>query len=80
MTAIDGKTLRRSGEEASGKLPIHMVSAWAATNGLVLGQVKTEGHSNEITAIPALLDLLKVKEVIVAIDAAGCQQDTARKV
>jgi len=80
VVAIDGKTLRRSGDEASGKLPIHMVSAWAAANGLVMGQVKTDEHSNEITAIPALLDLLKVKGCIVTIDAAGCQQDIAKKV
>jgi len=54
-----------------------MVSAWSAANGLVLGQVKTADHSNEITAIPALLDLLKVKGAIVTIDATGCQTDIA---
>lgn len=80
VVAIDGKTLRRSGEKASGKLPIHMVSAWAAANGMILGQVKTDEHSNEITAIPALLDLLNVKGCIVTIDAAGCQQEIAKNV
>jgi predicted transposase YbfD/YdcC len=80
VVAIDGKTLRRSGEAASGKMPIHMVSAWAAENGMVLGQMKTQAHSNEITAIPALLQLLKVKGCIVTIDAEGCQTDIAEKV
>lgn len=80
VVAIDGKTLRRSGEAASGKMPIHMVSAWAAENGMVLGQMKTEAHSNEITVIPALLELLKVKGCIVTIDAEGCQTEIAEKV
>ena len=80
VVAIDGKTLRRSGEAASGKMPIHMVSAWAAANGMVLGQMKTSEHSNEITAIPALLELLKVKGCIVTIDAAGCQTEIAKKI
>lgn len=80
VVAIDGKTLRRSGEAASGKMPIHMVSAWAAANSMVLGQMKTSDHSNEITAIPALLDLLKVKGCIVTIDAEGCQTEIAEKI
>ncbi len=80
VVAIDGKTLRRSGDAASSKMPIHMVSAWAAENALVLGQQKTGEHSNEITAIPALLDLLKVKGCIVTIDAAGCQTAIAEKI
>ena len=80
VVAIDGKTLRRSGEAASAKQPIHMVSAWAAGNGMVLGQTKTSEHSNEITAIPALLDLLKVKGCIVTIDAEGCQTEIAKKI
>ena len=80
VVAIDGKTLRRSGEAANGKMPIHMVSAWAAANGMVLGQMKTSEHSNEITAIPALLDLLKVKGCIVTIDAEGCQTEIAKKI
>ena len=80
VVAIDGKTLRRSGDRASSKMPIHMVSAWAAGNGMVLGQVKTSEHSNEITAFPALLDLLKVKGCIVTIDAEGCQTEVAKKI
>ena len=80
VVAIDGKTIRRSADKAKGKLPIHMVSAWAAQNGLVLGQLATEEHSNEITAIPALLDLLKIKGCIVTIDAEGCQTAIAEKI
>jgi predicted transposase YbfD/YdcC len=80
VVAIDGKTLRRSGEAASGKMPIHLVSAWAVANGMVLGQMRTSDHSNEITAIPALLDLLKVKGCIVTIDAEGCQTDIAKRI
>lgn len=80
VVAIDGKTLRRSADVATGKSALHMISAWGAANGMVLGQVKTADHSNEITAIPALLDLLKIKGAIVTIDAAGCQIDIAKKV
>ena len=80
VVAIDGKTLRRSGEAAGATMPIHLVSAWAAANGMVLGQMKTSEHSNEITAIPALLDLLKVKGCIVPIDAEGCQTEIAKKI
>lgn len=80
VVAIDGKTLRRSGDEATGKSPVHMVSAWAAANGMVLGQMKTHEHSNEITAFPALLDLLKINGCIVTIDAAGCQTKIAKQI
>jgi len=80
VVAIDGKTLRRSADAATGKSALHMVSAWGAANGMVLGQVKTAEDSNEITAIPALLDLLKIKGAVVTIDAAGCQTDIAKKV
>ena len=69
VVAIDGKTLRRSFDRASSKAAIHMVSAWAAANRLVLGQVKTEEKSNEITAIPKLLRLLEIKGCIVTIGA-----------
>ena len=58
--AIDGKTLRRSHDRAKGRPPIHIVSAWARENGLVLGQIKTEEKSNEISAIPELLRALKL--------------------
>ena len=70
---IDGKTIR--GAKANGKKsPFHMVSAWATNNNLVLGQVKISEKSNEITAIPKLLELITVKGCTVTIDAMGCQQ------
>jgi len=78
IIAIDGKTSRRSHEDGKGFL--HMVSAWAESNNLVLGQVKTEAKSNEITAIPKLLDMLFLKGCIVTIDAMGCQKDIAEKI
>jgi predicted transposase YbfD/YdcC len=74
VVAIDGKTLRRSHDKSNGKSAIHMVSAWACANGLVLGQVKTEEKSNEITAIPQLLKTLEIEGCIVTIDAMGCQK------
>jgi predicted transposase YbfD/YdcC len=80
VIAIDGKTLRRSYERGSGKAAIHMVSAWANANRLVLGQVKTDEKSNEITAIPELLKLLEVKGCIVTIDAMGCQRAIAAQI
>lgn len=76
---IDGKTIR--GAKGNGKKsPFHMVSAWATNNNLVLGQVKVSEKSNEITAIPRLLELITVKGCIVTIDAMGCQQDIALKI
>lgn len=76
---IDGKTIR--GAKAHGKKsPIHMVSAWACENNLVLGQVKVNEKSNEITAIPELLELLNVEKSIVTIDAMGCQKEIAEKI
>jgi predicted transposase YbfD/YdcC len=77
IVAIDGKTLRRSHDRANGKEAIHMVSAWARENSLVLGQVKVDDKSNEITAIPELLRVLKLKGCIVTIDAMGCQKQIA---
>lgn len=74
VVAIDGKTLRRSHDQKNGKSAIHMVSAWACANGLVLGQTKTEEKSNEITAIPELLKTLEIQGCIVTIDAVGCQK------
>lgn len=74
VVAIDGKTLRRSFDRASSKAAIHMVSAWAAGNGVVLGQVKVDEKSNEITAIPKLLEILHLEGCIVTIDAMGCQK------
>lgn len=80
LIAIDGKTLRRSFDRAAGKAAIHMVSAWAAENELVFGQLATEAKSNEITAIPKLLELLDLQGATVTIDAEGCQKTIARKV
>jgi predicted transposase YbfD/YdcC len=72
--AIDGKTLRRSHDQINGKSPIHMVSAWASEIRLVLGQIKTDDKSNEITAIPELIKTLALEGAIVTIDAMGCQK------
>jgi predicted transposase YbfD/YdcC len=80
LVAIDGKTVRHSYDRRSGKAAIHMVSAWAAQNHVVLGQLKTEEKSNEITAIPELLRLLDVKGCLVTIDAMGCQRAIAQQV
>lgn len=80
VIAIDGKTIRGSFDKQSKKSAIHMVSAFAAGNGVVLGQVKTAEKSNEITAIPQLLDLLEIKGSIVTIDAMGCQKAIAAKI
>lgn len=75
--AVDGKTLRRSFDRASCKGALHLVSAWATANHLTLGQVAVDAHSNEITAIPKLLEILDVSGAIVTIDAMGCQKDIA---
>jgi predicted transposase YbfD/YdcC len=80
VVAIDGKTLRRSFDRAADKGAIHMVSAWATANQVVLGQQKVDEKSNEITAIPALLRLLEVEGCIVTIDAMGCQKEVARTI
>ena len=80
VIAIDGKTVRRSHHKKSGKAAIHMVSAFAARQHLVLGQVKVAEKSNEIIAIPKLLDMLAIEGAIVTIDAMGCQRDIAQKV
>jgi predicted transposase YbfD/YdcC len=80
VIAIDGKTLRRSYQKKGGKEPIHMVSAFAARQRLVLGQVKVAEKSNEIVAIPALLAMLAIEGAIVTIDAMGCQRDIAQEI
>jgi len=80
VVAIDGKALRRSFAQGTAKRAIHMVSAWATANGVVLGQRKVDAKSNEITAIPELLDLLALKGCIVTIDAMGCQRAIAQKI
>ena len=78
--AIDGKTLRRSGGKAVAQTPVHMVSAFAARQRLVLAQVAVDAKSNEIVAIPALLDMLTIEGAIVSIDAMGCQRAIAAKI
>jgi len=80
VIAIDGKTLRRSFDRASGKSPLHLVSAWAAHSRLVLGQVATEEKSNEITAVPKLLEMISLKGAIVTADALNCQRVIAAQV
>lgn len=80
VIAIDGKTVRRSHDRTIGRNAIHMVSAWASVNGITLGQRKVDDKSNEITAIPELLDLLNVTGCIVTIDAMGCQKKIAQKI
>lgn len=80
VIAIDGKCLRRSIDKASKKAAIHMVSAWAQQNSLVLGQVKVDNKSNEITAIPKLLSRLDITGAIITIDAMGCQKKIAKQI
>lgn len=78
--AIDGKVLRRSHDRSKGLGPLWLVSAWAVDHGLSLGQLATEEKSNEITAIPELLDKIEIKGTVITIDAAGCQRDIASKI
>jgi predicted transposase YbfD/YdcC len=78
VVAIDGKSLRRSGRTKDTMA--HLVSAWACTNRLVLGQLQVDGKSNEITAIPPLLRILELTGCIVTIDAMGCQKDIAKEI
>ena len=80
VVAIDGKTLRRSFDRASSKSAIHMVSAWATANHISLGQVVVDAKSNEITAIPKLLEMLELSGALVTIDAMGCQTEIAREI
>ena len=77
---IDGKKLRRSHDHTLGKAAIHMVSAWASATRLVLGQIKVDDKSNEITAIPELLRVLEIAGCIVTIDAIGCQKEIAGQI
>ena len=80
VISIDGKTARRSHDKAIGKDAIHMVSAWACANGITLAQRKVDDKSNEISAIPALLELLHIKGCLVTIDAMGCQKQIAQDI
>lgn len=79
-SAIDGKTIRRSLDRASGKAAIHLVSAWVHENHAVFGPLAVEGKSNEITALPKRLEMLNLPQATVTIDARGCQRDLAPKV
>jgi predicted transposase YbfD/YdcC len=79
IISIDGKTIRGSRGKGA-KSAIHMVSAWAGTNNMVLGQLKTAEKSNEITAIPKLLSVLELKDCIVTIDAMGCQAEIVKQI
>jgi predicted transposase YbfD/YdcC len=78
--AIDGKTLRRSYDKTHHKSALHLVSAWASESRLILGQVQTQEKSNEITAIPQLLEMLALKGCLVTIDAMGCQTEIAHQI
>ena len=80
IIAIDGKTLRGSGNKRKNKKALHLVSAWAVNNRLMLAQVKTEEKSNEIEAIPRLLNMLDISNSIVTIDAMGCQKSIALQI
>src|SRR5215213_2729365 len=80
VVPIDGKTVRRSGSSRHNHGPLHLVSAGASDQGLVLGQREVDGKSNEITAIPELLDTLNLDGSIVTLDAMGCQKDVAARI
>ena len=80
IVAIDGKTLRGSYDKTSSKSAIHMVSAWASENQISLGQVVADEKSNEITAIPKLLEMLEIEGCLVTIDAMGCQTEIAERI
>jgi hypothetical protein len=80
VVALDGKTLRRSFDRASATSPLHLVSAWAADQRLVLGQLAVGAKSNEIVAVPKLLELLSLRGTIVTADALNCQRQIARQV
>ena len=80
VLAIDGKTLRRSYDRAEAQSPLHLVNAWAAEQRLVLGQLAVDGKSNEITAVPKLLEMLALPGMVVAADAMHCQRQLSRQV
>lgn len=79
IIAIDGKTLRHSYDKSRRRGAIHVISAFSTMNGLVLGQIKTNEKSNEITAIPELLNMLDIRGKLISTDAMGCQKDIAEK-
>lgn len=77
---IDGKTLRRSGCKSTCKKALHVINAWSCANGISLGQLKVDGKSNEITAVPEMLKQLFIKGAIVTLDAMGCQENTVTQI
>ena len=80
VIAVDGKTLRGSHQRSKGLKGLHVVSAWSCENELSLGQIKVNSKSNEIIAIPELLEQIAIKEAIITIDAMGCQRNIAEKI
>jgi predicted transposase YbfD/YdcC len=80
IIAIDGKTMRGSSDSITGSGPLHIVSAWAAEHNITLAQVKVREKSNEITAIPALLDMIMIRGAVVTMDAMGCQKAIAKRI
>lgn len=80
IIAIDGKTLRRSYDRSRRRDAIHVISAFSTMNSLVLGQIKVDAKSNEITAIPELVNMLVIKGKLITTDAMGCQKDIAEKI
>src|SRR6202051_4595808 len=80
VIAIDGKVLRRSHDRARGKSALHMVSAWGCEQRMVLGQIATDEKSNEITAVPKLLEMLSLKDTVVTVDALNCQRAIAQQI
>ena len=80
VVAIDGKTLRRSLDKANDKPAVHLLSAWSTEEGMILGQLAVEEKSNEIKAIPKLLDLIRGEGNIFTLDAMGCQKEIAKKI
>jgi len=80
LVAVDGKTCRRSHDAGKELGPLHIVSAWASEEGIALGQVATESKSNEIAAIPVLLEQLELSDTIVTIDALGCQKEIVQQI
>lgn len=80
VISIDGKRMCGSGDKAKEQAALHIVSAFATANELTLAQVATDAKSNEITAIPVLLDMIEIKDTIVSIDAMGCQKEIAKKI
>jgi len=80
IVAMDGKTLRRSHDRSLGRKALHLVSAWASRNRLVLGQRKVDDQSNEITAVPEVLDMLGLTGCIVTLDAIHCQKETVQRI